>query len=193
MIDINEAVVQDYLERMRKGGRIEAGSPDHSLMYRLSQRALEITAVINGSYHGPVELRALFSKLIGKEVPDNFNLFPPFHTDCGLNIFLGEHVFINSSCHFQDQGGINLDDGVLIGPQVVIATVNHGLEPGHRADNLVSAVHIKAGAWIGAHATILPGVTVGEGAVVAAGAVVTKDVPARSVVAGVPARLMRTL
>lgn len=96
MIDINEAVVQDYLERMRKGGRIEAGSPDHGLMYRLSQRALEITAVINGSYHGPVELRALFSKLIGKEVPDNFNLFPPFHTDCGLNIFLGS---MSSSTH----------------------------------------------------------------------------------------------
>ncbi|MBQ7199971.1 MAG: sugar O-acetyltransferase, partial [Eubacterium sp.] len=135
----------------------------------------------------PEELRELFSKLIGKPVDEQFGLFPPFYTDFGKNIALGKNVFINAGCKFQDQGGIYIDDGALIGHGVVIATLNHDMDPEKRQSLHPSPVHIGKNVWIGANATITPGVTIGDNAVVAAGAVVTKDVAADTVVGGVPA------
>ena len=109
------------------------------------------------------------------------------------DIFLGKRVFINFGCHFQDQGGVYIGDGALIGSYVVMATINHGLDPAHRADNHPSPIRIGKNVWVGSHATILPGVTVGDNAIVAAGAVVTKDVPPNTVVGGVPARMLKTI
>ena len=106
---------------------------------------------------------------------------------------MGKQVFINCGCHFQDQGGVYIGDGALIGSQVVLATINHGMSPDQRSDNLPAPIHIGKRAWIGSHATILPGVTIGDGAIVAAGAVVTKDVPVNTVVGGVPAKVIREL
>ena len=120
-------------------------------------------------------------------------MFPPFYADYGQNITVGKNVFINSGCCFQDQGGIIIGDNVLIGQQVVIATLNHDLMPEKRANMLPAPVTIGDGVWIGAHATILSGVTIGSGAVVAAGAVVTKDVPENTVVGGVPAKIIKTI
>ena len=94
-------------------------------------------------------------------------------------------------CKFQDQGGIFIDDGVLIGHNVVLATLNHAMQPERRGDMLPAPIHIGKRVWIGSNATVLPGVTIGDGAVVAAGAVVTKDVPANAVVGGVPAKAIR--
>ena len=120
-------------------------------------------------------------------------MFPPFYTDCGKNITVGKRVFINSGCCFQDQGGVEIGDDVLIGQQVVIATLNHDLHPEKRASMTPKPVKIGNKVWIGAHATILPGVTIGDGAVVAAGAVVTKDVPPNTVVGGVPAKIIKEI
>ena len=133
------------------------------------------------------------SRLTGKPVDQAFGLFPPFYTDCGQNITLGKGVFINSGCRFQDQGGIEIGDGALIGHNVVLATLNHDFAPDRRGTLHPAPIRIGRGVWIGASATVLPGVTIGDGAIVAAGAVVTRDVPARSVAAGVPARVVRTL
>lgn len=159
----------------------------------LYQEAIKITMEINNSYHTPKELRQMMSRLIGKRVDDTFRMFPPFYTDFGKNIKIGKNVFFNSGCHFQDQGGIEIGDGTLIGHQVVIATLNHDPDPEKRGDMFPRPVKIGAKVWIGSHATLLPGVTVGEGAIVAAGAVVTRDVPPRSVVAGVPARVIKSI
>ena len=115
------------------------------------------------------------------------------YTDCGKNIHIGKNVFINCCCHFQDQGGIYLGDHVLVGSHVVFATINHGMEPEHRSDNIPASIRVEKNVWIGSHATILSGVTIGENAIVAAGAVVTKDVPAGTVVGGVPAKVIRRL
>ena len=82
---------------------------------------------------------------------------------------------------------------MLIGQQVVIATLNHDFLPEKRANMLPSPVKIGNAVWIGAHATILPGVSIGNGAIVAAGAVVTKDVPENTVVGGVPAKVIKTV
>jgi len=98
-------------------------------MVGLSQEAMRITSELNGFYHGPEEIRALMSRLIGKPVDESFSMFPPFYTDCGKNMTIGRNVFINSGCRFQDQGGIAIGDGALIGHNVVMATLNHGLMP----------------------------------------------------------------
>ena len=185
--------LQEFLDHMNSGKTIKGGSEAHLCMCALSQEALQRTAELNGAYHTPEEVRRIFSALTGRPVDDTFTLFPPFHTDCGKNIAVGKNVFINSGCKFQDQGGIVIDDGALIGHNVVLATLNHSLAVRDRQDLIPGPIRIGKNAWIGSNVTILPGVTVSDGAVVAAGAVVTKDVPAYTVAGGVPARVLRPL
>ena len=188
-----EALYGEYLAHLRAGNKVEGGSPYHGLMHQMSQEALQITAEINGSYHSPAELRTLMEKLTGVELDESFALFPPFYSECGKNIRIGKRVFINCCCHFQDQGGVEIGDDCLIGSFVVLATLNHGTDPEQRGDLLPGGIRLGKKVWVGSHATILPGVTVGDNAIIAAGAVVTKDVPANAVVAGVPARVVKLL
>ncbi|MDE6105231.1 MAG: sugar O-acetyltransferase [Clostridia bacterium] len=184
---------EQFKAQMKNRAYIEAGSEAHLHMHEAAERSRKITAEINNKFHTAEELRKLFSELIGKPVDDKFGLFPPFYADYGQNITVGKNVFINSGCCFQDQGGIEIGDNVLIGQQVVIATLNHDLSPEKRGNMLPAPVKIGNGVWIGAHATILSGVTIGDGAVIAAGAVVTKDVPKNTVVGGVPAKVIKNI
>ena len=183
--------METFLEEMRRGSVVEEGSKQHKMLHRLAQDAMQITAELNSGYHEPEEVRRLFSELTGKPVDETLGLFPPFYTDCGKNIFIGKNVFINCGCHFQDQGGIYIGGGTLIGSQTVLATINHGKRPQKRGDNYPAPIRIGRNVWIGSHATILPGVTIGDHAIVAAGAVVTKDVPADMIVGGVPAKVIK--
>lgn len=185
--------LNEYLNYLNSGKPVEGGGEVHQFMHIASQEALKITAQINSGYHEPAELRALFSKLIGKPVDESLTFFPPFYTDCGKNITVGKHVFLNMGCKFQDQGGIFIGDETLIGHNVVLATLNHAMEPEDRATMIPAPIHIGKRVWIGSNATVLPGVTIGDGAIVGAGAVVTKDVPENTVVGGVPARVLRKI
>lgn len=185
--------LETFLEHLNSGKPVRGGSEAHLFMHGVSQEALRLTAEINGSYHPPEELRALFSQLIGRPVDESFGLFPPFYTDCGKNIHIGKNVFINMGCKFQDQGGIFIGDGALIGHNVVLATLNHAKSPQNRSSMLPAPIHIGENVWIGANATVLPGVTIGDGAIVAAGAVVTRDIPENTIVGGVPAKVIRTI
>lgn len=146
---------------------------------------------LNSQYHTPEEIRELFGRITGQEIDTDFGLFPPFYTDFGRNIHIGRKVFINSSCHFQDQGGIYIGDGCLIGHCVVLATLNHDFDPAKRQNLHHKPIRIGNGVWIGAHATITAGVTIGDNAIIAAGAVVTRDIPADTIAAGVPAKPLR--
>ena len=159
----------------------------------LFQEAIRIGMELNTKYHTPEELREIMGRLIGKQVDRSFRMFPPFYTDFGKNITIGKDVFINSGCHFQDQGGIEIGDGALIGHNVVLATINHDLNPKGNRKNHYAPIRIGAHVWIGSNATILPGVTIGDWAVVAAGAVVARDVPAMTVVGGVPAKVLKVI
>ena len=193
--------MQDYtaedVERlnamMRDGAVIKAGDPAFVLMDRIAFESQRKLAEINNKYHTPEELASLVSELIGKPVGEGFRMFSPIFFDYPLNVRIGKNVFINSGCCFQGQGAIEIGDGCQIGHQVVFATIDHGLEPENRFDCHIAPIRIGNNVWIGSHATVLKGVTVGDGAIIAAGAVVTKDVPARTVVGGVPAKLLRTV
>ncbi len=183
--------VKDVIGGFREGA--EKNAERDAYANELFQEAVRIGMELNTKYHTPEELREIMGRLIGKQVDRSFRMFPPFYTDFGKNITIGKDVFINSGCHFQDQGGIEIGDGALIGHNVVLATINHDLNPKENRKNHYAAIKIGAHVWIGSNATILPGVTIGDYAVVAAGAVVTRDVPAMTVVGGVPARVLKTI
>lgn len=186
--------VEEIIREFRGEEGEAASRPEWQAMFwDLCQEAIRLCMELNSNYHTPEEIRQIMSRLTGREVGEGFSLFPPFYTDFGKNIAIGRNVFINSGCHFQDQGGIAIGDGALIGHNVVLATVNHALEPEKRRRNRYAPIRIGENVWIGSNATILPGVTLGDWAVVAAGAVVTKDVPPMTVVGGVPARVLRTI
>lgn len=184
---------KEFNEIAARGGILPSDSQLHEFMHESASRAQRITAEINSGFHTQQELRALMSELLGYELDEKFRLFPPFYTDYGRNLQIGKNVFINSGCCFQDQGGVTLGDHVLVGHQVVFATLDHDLDPARRAGMTPAPIVVKDNVWIGAHATILAGVTIGENAVVAAGAVVTRDVPANTVVGGVPAKVIKRI
>ena len=185
--------LEELLRQLDRGAVITAGSEAHREMVRVTNEAMKLTARLNGAYHTPEEVRGIFSEITGESIDVSFCLFPPFYTDFGKNIHIGKNVFINSGCHFQDQGGVTIGDGSLIGHNVVLATINHDFDPACRGDNHPAPIHIGKNVWIGSNATILPGVTIGDGAIIAAGAVVTKNVPASTVVGGVPAKIIKKI
>ena len=185
--------LNEFLEQMNAQKMVEAGSEAHQCMCDLSQEALRITAEMNSTYHTPQKIVELMSELTGTQVDKSFSLFPPFYTDCGKNLHIGKNVFINSGCRFQDQGGITIGDGSLIGHNAVFATLNHDQNPSRRGNLHPAPIKLGRNVWIGANATICPGVTIGDGAIVAAGAVVTKNVEANTVVAGIPAKKIKEI
>ena len=178
---------------MATGEPIIGGSELHMEFHKYSQEALRITAEINGAYHAPEELRRLLSTLWAIDVPERFGMSPPFYTDCGKNTHVGERVFINMGCNFQDQGGIFIDDDALIGHNATLCTLNHLADPAQRAGMTAKPIHIGKKVWLGANVTVLQGVTIGDNSIVAAGAVVTKDVPANTIVGGVPAKVLSVI
>jgi len=139
-------------------------------------------------------IREAFEELIGKPVGESFYLIPPFYADYGLNITVGRAVFIGHECAFTGHAAINIADQVMIAHKVNLVTAGHPVEAGKRRSYITAdPITIETNVWIGAAATILPGVTIGVDSVVAAGAVVTHDVAPATLVAGVPAKVIRTL
>lgn len=132
----------------------------------------------------------LEDELLGPRAEGTF-LTPPFQIDCACRVKLGRNVFANHGLTVMSVGGIVVEDGVMMGPEVALLTVNH--DPHDIRVIMTGAIRLCKNAWIGARATILPGVTVGEGAIVASGAVVSKDVPPHTVVGGVPAKVIKEI
>lgn len=180
-------------EREQLGEEITHDDKDYELIRKRIDDVQKILFELNNQYHEPTEIRHLFSQLINEKVDETFRIRLPFYTDFGMNIHIGKRVFINQGCTFMDRGGIILEDDVLIGPKVNLITISHPIEPEKRHATVSRKIIIKKNAWIATGATILSGVTVGENAVVAAGAVVTHDVLENTVVAGVPAQVIKVV
>jgi acetyltransferase-like isoleucine patch superfamily enzyme len=182
----------DIFERERSGEIISLDDPEYWKIADVIAEAQQVIAEMNTGYHTPEEVRDLFVRLTGASVDPSFWMLPPFYTDFGRNIRVGKEVFINHCCEFMDRGGITLEDKVLIGPKVNLITINHPVEPGRRRSTYCAPILIKQNAWIGAGASVMPGVTIGENSIVAANAVVTRDVAANTIVGGIPAKVIKT-
>jgi acetyltransferase-like isoleucine patch superfamily enzyme len=164
-------------------------------MHADMQRTWKLLGRINALTPGDFDaMRALLGELTGRELDPTVRVLPPFHTDGGRNLRFGRNVFVNHGCTAMDLGGIDIGDDVMVGPNVHLISSGHPLDPAIRRSQItIAPVRIGRGAWIAAGAMVLQGVAVGEDAVVAAGAVVTRDVAPRTLVAGVPARVVRSL
>ncbi|WP_225744803.1 DapH/DapD/GlmU-related protein [Marinilactibacillus sp. Marseille-P9653] len=146
---------------------------------------------LNTHHRSKESTNRLLGKIMGKEIDESVTVLLPFYTDFGKHIKLGKNVFINQNATFVDLGGITIEDDVLIGSRVNLLTVNHIKDPNHRRGIITSPIKIERNVWIGAAATILPGITIGENAIIAANATVTKDVPANTTVGGTPAKIIK--
>lgn len=183
----------DIFERMRAGELIRLDDPDYPKVYEAIMRAFRITGELNSGYHDADQTRLVLSQLTGMKIDPTTWIIAPFYTDFGQFTCFGKNVFVNFGCSFMDRGGITIEDGALIGPQVKLITENHAENPDLRQHVYSRPIVIKRKAWLGASVTVLPGVTVGENAIVGAGSVVTKDVPDNTIVAGIPAKCIRSL
>ncbi|HWU09838.1 MAG TPA: DapH/DapD/GlmU-related protein [Streptomyces sp.] len=162
----------------------------------MAERVLRVTELTTRLNVLPFEDEArkaeLFEQILGSPLPAKVTIYPPFYTDHGLNLDLAERVFINQNCTFLDYAGIRLGERVMVGPKATFITVGHPVDPVERRGWLSGApIDVAENVWIGAGATILPGVSIGRDAVVAAGAVVTDDVPPASLVTGSKATVNR--
>ena len=183
----------DIFQRMRAGEPLRKDDPDYAQFGAVVARTIRLCVQMNAIATELDQVRSQLSTIIGVEVDESTTIFPPFYTNFGQFIRLGKNVFISHNCSFLDIGGITIEDDVQIGPSVKLTSENHPLDPADRKTVLLQPILVKRNAWIGAGAIILPGVTIGENSVVAAGAVVSRDVPPNTVVAGIPAKVIKTL
>jgi acetyltransferase-like isoleucine patch superfamily enzyme len=183
---------RDIFQRLLNGEAVPFNDPDYFIISNACNETREMLVRLNAATH-PEEIRNLVSKITGSEVDGTTIIFPPFQINYGKNTRMGRGVFINFDCTFLDLGGITIDDNVMLGPKVSLLSEGHPVAVNDRQTLTTGSIHIKRNAWIGANATILQGVTIGEHAVVTAGAVVSTNVPANTVVGGVPARHIKNL
>lgn len=178
--------------KMLAGELYNAADPELVAERRRAQRLL---ARYNATGLDEAEARrALLHGLFGA-VGDGADIQPRFSCDYGYNIRLGQRAFINYNCVFLDCAPIEIGDDLQMAPAVQLYTATHPLDRATRAAGLEYArpIRIGDGVWIGGGAIVLPGITIGDGCVVGAGSVVTHDLPAGSLAAGNPARIIRSL
>ena len=182
----------DIFERLRNGETIPSNDPQAYKKREASYETKKLLVQMNNS-SDPTEVRRLLSQITGSEIDESVAVFTPLHINYGKHTTIGKNVFINFNCTFLDLGGITIEDNVLIAPKVNLLSEGHPISTENRQSLVPGHIHIKKNAWIGANATILQGVTIGENAIVAAGAVVSKDVPDNAVVGGIPAKIIKTI
>lgn len=182
----------DIFYRLRNGETVSWSDPQTHKIVTASYVTKKLLNQMNNSAE-PSEIRDLLSQITYSEIDETVTVFTPLHINYGKHIKIGRNVFINFDCVFLDLGGITIEDGVLIAPKVSLLSEGHPINPEERSSLMTGHIHIKKNAWIGANATILPGVTIGENAVVAAGAVVSKDVPDNTIVGGIPAKVIKSI
>lgn len=189
---MNDRQEKDIFERLRSGETIPYDDPQAHKMLEASYATKKLLLQMNNSAD-PAEIRHLLNQITSRQIDESVTVFTPLYINYGKHTKIGKNVFINFDCTFLDLGGITLEDNVLIAPKVSLLSEGHPVSPENRHSLMVGHIHIKKNAWIGANATILPGVTIGENAIVAAGAVVSKDVPDNTVVGGIPAKVIKKI
>lgn len=158
-------------------------------------RCLEILYDFNQTRPSEITKRQEIMKQLFAEVGEDCYIEPPFHTNWGKHVHMGNNVYANFNLTLVDDTHIYIGDYVMFGPNVTVATAAHPIEPNLRRKQAEFnvAVHVGDNVWIGAGAVILPGITIGENSVIGAGSVVTKDIPANVVAVGNPCRILREI
>ncbi len=182
----------NIFERLQAGEAVPYTDPQHSQISEAAARTTKLLIELNATAETE-KVRQLWGEISGAPLDPSTMIQIPVYINIGQFTRIGKNVYINHLCSMLDMGTITIGDNVLIGPKVNILSEEHPVNPADRSALMVRPVVIKNGAWIGAGATILPGVTVGENSVVAAGAVVNKDVPDNAAVGGIPAKVLKYL
>lgn len=182
----------NIFQRLSNGEIIPPDDPQAHRMQEASHITKKLLVQMNNASE-PKEIRDLLSEITGSEIDESVTVFTPLYINYGRHTKIGKNVFINFDCIFLDLGGITIEDGVLIAPKVSLLSEGHPLSPNKRHALVPKPIYIKKNAWIGASATILQGVTIGENSVVAAGSVVSKDVPDNVIVGGTPAKIIKKI
>lgn len=183
--------MQSIFEQLRSGVDVDMATPEYAEAIKHMTDCANICFKINTTAPQPEQIRLLEEQLFDGNLDQTSYLMPPLQVDFACQMKIGKGVFVNHSLTCMAAGGITIDDGVMIGPNVRIVTDNHDFA--NRMVLRCKPVHIGRNAWIGVGAIILPGVTIGENAVVAAGAVVTRDVAPNTIVGGNPAKLIKAI
>ena len=184
--------VDTIFQRLLNGETIPPNDPQAYRMREACYSTKKLLVQLNNAAD-PKEIRDLLSQITGSAIDESVAVFTPLYINYGKHTKIGKNVFINFDCVFLDLGGITIEDGVLIAPKVSLLSEGHPISPDKRHSLVPKPIHIKKNAWIGANATILHGVTIGENSVVAAGSVVSKDVPDNVVVGGTPAKIIKKI
>lgn len=181
-----------FYEKIDKDGFIYRDDPTHKYAEEEMIRSHDLSLKISLKRPTDPDYKELLEGLLQDKVSDSVAIVSPFYCDFGSRLKLGKNITINKGATIFSAGIVEIEDDVLIGPDVKIISVNHDLIDRHNKIYF-KKVTIKKNAWICAGAIICPGVTIGENSVVAAGAVVTKDVESNSVVGGNPAKFIKNI
>lgn len=154
---------------------------------------MKIATEMNTGYKTPTEVHEYMGRILGKPLDESTTVLPPFYVDYGKPVTIGKGCFIQQCCTFFGRGGITIGNEVFIGPKCNLITINHDPDPENRSATYGRPIVIEDKVWLGINSTILSGVRIGYGAIVGANSVVTKDVPAMTVVAGNPARIIKEI
>lgn len=182
----------DLLERMESGKLFYAGDPDLS---RAKLRCKELLYDFNHARPSQAgEMLALLGQLLGA-MGEGCWIEPPLYVNWGSRIALGDHVYANTGLTVIDDTFVTIGSHVMLGPRVTISAASHPVDPELRrqAYQYDLPVVLEENVWVGAGATILPGVTIGKNSVIGAGSVVDRDIPPDVVAAGVPCRVLREI
>ena len=181
----------DIFKQLSSGADVDMATPEYAEAIKEMMRCNKICFSINTTEPDMEKIRPMENELFNGRLDATSYIMPPMQIDFGNQMKIGKNVFVNHSLTCMAAGGITIDDGVMIGPNVRIVTDNHDFQ--NRMVLRCKPVHIGRNAWIGVGAIILPGVTIGENAVVAAGAVVTKDLAPNAIVGGNPAKFINNI
>ncbi len=184
--------IENIFSRLKKGKTISHLDPQAYQMREASFTTKKLLIEMNNASNSS-EIRNFLSQITDTEIDESVTVFTPLYINYGKHTKIGKNVFINFDCVFLDLGGITIEDNVLIAPKVSLLTEGHPTSIVDRHSLIPKPIHLKKNAWIGANATILQGVTIGENAIVAAGAVVSNDVPDNTIVGGIPAKILKTI
>lgn len=185
--------MKDIFAKDSSGEMVSPHEPGYDALIADISATIKTATEMNTGYRTPEEVHEYMGRILGKELDATTTVLPPLYIDYGKPVTIGRECFIQQCCTFFGRGGITIGNDVFIGPKVNLITINHDPNPENRSATYGRPILIEDKVWIGINSTILPGVRIGYGAIVGAGSVVTKDVPAMTVVAGNPARVVRKI